>query len=235
MPFTNKAALMGAAGNGGPDWSGAIDGNTKLMVPFNEDSTTDFVDLVSSSNVTLTGTSTVSSVTDGPPGVDRCVQAAQEVGWRTFKSPGTMAHNSGDWTHEIFYQQLPGADWFGIGPLEGSTANTQPPRFYGSALGGWYIIANGGNVTSGGGGASVSTWYHLCFMRASGVWYAFFDGSQILSWTETGTAFTGSDYVSIGQRHETGSGDGYRISSWRVSDTARYATSGFTVPSPFYS
>ena len=89
-----------------------------------------------------------------------------------------------------------------------------------------------GYFTKSGLTLAINTWYHLAFVRTSGVWKAFFNGTDLTSFTNLSN-FTNSgrtenvQHTTIGRFVDNrGSWDGY-MDEIRVSNTARY-TADFT-------
>jgi len=89
-----------------------------------------------------------------------------------------------------------------------------------------------GAFTKSGVNLAINTWYHIAYVRSSGVWKAFFNGTELTSFTNESN-FTNSGrtenvrYGQIGKFSDgRGSWDGY-MDEIRFSNSARY-TGDFT-------
>lgn len=91
----------------------------------------------------------------------------------------------------------------------------------------------GGLLTSVTGYAEpAATWNHVAIMRASGVWYAFVNGFKVAQASDVAGAIIANSF-SVGEFDGGSTGPfGSAIDNARLSATARYSISGFTVPSP---
>lgn len=95
-----------------------------------------------------------------------------------------------------------------------------------------------GAFTKSGVNLAINTWYHIAYVRSSGVWKAFFNGTELTSFTNESN-FTNSGrtenvrYGQIGKFSDgRGSWDGY-MDEIRFSNSARY-TADYTPPTaPF--
>jgi len=95
-----------------------------------------------------------------------------------------------------------------------------------------------GSFTKSGVNLAINTWYHIALVRSSGVWKAFFNGTELTTFINDSN-FTNSGrtenvaYPQIGKFGDSrGSWDGY-MDEIRFSNSARY-TSDFTPPTtPF--
>ncbi len=104
-----------------------------------------------------------------------------------------------------------------------------------------FQIATGnryGSFTKSGVNLAINTWYHMAIVRNGGVWKAFFNGTELSTFTNDSN-FTNSGrtedvaFTTIGRFVDSrGSWDGH-MDEFRVSNSARY-TGDFTPPTqPF--
>lgn len=89
-----------------------------------------------------------------------------------------------------------------------------------------------GSFTKSGLTLAIDTWYHLAWVRSSGVWKVFFNGTDLTTFTND-SGFTNSgrtedmSWVALGKFTDSrGSWDGY-MDEIRISNSARY-TGDFT-------
>ena len=76
---------------------------------------------------------------------------------------------------------------------------------------------------------STNTWFHIAFVRASGVSKVYIDGVEVLSENDT-TNYTNKFFVIGGAYSSSFLMDGY-IDDFRISHFARYTSNNFTPPS----
>jgi len=96
-----------------------------------------------------------------------------------------------------------------------------------------------GSFTKSGVNLAINTWYHIAFVRNSGVWKVFFNGTDLTTFTND-SGFTNSgrtenmSFATIGRFIDSrGSMDGF-MDEIRVSNSARY-TGDFTPPASAFT
>ena len=156
----------------------------------------------------------------------------------TLSQTSFVTLGSGDFTIECFVYFLAVAtNGQGLFQLSNGTLNSQDGR--GPAIGTyngtgkWHIYYGAGenqNTTIGSSVAAPSqnTWYHVAFVRTSGVIKIFIDGTQI----GANISYTGNytdTYFTIGGWYSTSYLLNGYIDEFRISLKARY-TSNFTAP-----
>ena len=73
----------------------------------------------------------------------------------------------------------------------------------------------------------LNKWNHFCVMRSGNNWYTFKNGSQISTFSSSATLWAGSQVLFIGKFFSGESFSG-SLRDIRLSDVARYSTTGFT-------
>lgn len=130
------------------------------------------------------------------------------------------------------FQTVNGDTITGISLVVDGTSENANLELYSSSNGASWDVINGTQILA----SPISDqFYHFCFMRKSGVLYAFVGGSLAASGAYAGALQSGSEWIFGGQSVGISRNAGWAIDAIRTSPTnARYDETGFTPPSTPY-
>ena len=155
----------------------------------------------------------------------------------TLPSDSFTPFGTGDFTIECFarFDAISGQGVFQLGASYLPSAVTGPAVF-GTSDGGsarwrmYYATSYADNTSNP---PSTNTWFHIAFVRASGVSKVYIDGVEVLSENDT-TNYTNKFFVIGGAYSSSFLMDGY-IDDFRISHFARYTSNNFTPPSAAFA
>ena len=201
--------------------------NTKLLLNMADGQA---IDSTAQNNLTLYGNAKIST---GQAKFGDTSMVFDGTGdYVTLPSDSFTPFGTGDFTIECFarFDAISGQGVFQLGASYLPSAITGPAVF-GTSDGGsarwrmYYATSYADNTSNP---PSTNTWFHIAFVRASGVSKVYIDGVEVLSENDT-TNYTNKFFVIGGAYSSSFLMDGY-IDEIRISRMARY-TSNFTAPS----
>ena len=151
----------------------------------------------------------------------------------TLPSNSFTPFGTGDFTIECFarFDAINGKGLFQLGASYLPSAVTGPAVFASVATNNPWRIYYGTSEADASVSPSANTWYHVAYVRSSGVTKLYVNGTSVISQNDT-TNYTNKFFVIGGGYSSSFLMDGY-IDDFRISHMARY-TSNFTAPSaPF--
>ena len=205
--------------------------NTKLLLNMAD---AQAIDSAAQNNLTLVGNAKIST---GQAKFGDTSMVFDETGdyvilpTNSFKPFGT-----GNFTIECFARFATdpngnGQGLFGLSSGYLNSASRGPAVGANNSNGRWAIYHGTTNLVHGSLVPSQNTWYHVAYVRNSGVTKLYIDGTEILSVSDT-TNYTDKHFVFGGWYSTSYLLNGY-IDEFRISHMARY-TSNFTAPAePF--
>ena len=151
----------------------------------------------------------------------------------TLPSNSFTPFGTGDFTIECFarFDAINGKGLFQLGASYLPSAVTGPAVFASVATNNPWRIYYGTSEADASVSPSANTWYHVAYVRSSGVTKLYVNGTSVISQNDT-TNYTNKFFVIGGGYSSSFLMDGY-IDDFRISHMARY-TSNFTAPAePF--
>ena len=202
--------------------------NTKLLLKMADGQA---IDSAAQNNLTLVGNAKIST---GQAKFGDTSMVFDGTGdYVTLPSDSFTPFGTGDFTIECFarFDAISGQGVFQLGASYLPSAVTGPAVF-GTSDGGsarwrmYYATSYADNTSNP---PSTNTWFHIAFVRASGVSKVYIDGVEVLSENDT-TNYTNKFFVIGGAYSSSFLMDGY-IDDFRISHFARYTSNNFTPPS----
>ena len=202
--------------------------NTKLLLNMADGQA---IDSAAQINLTLAGNAKIST---GQAKFGNTSMVFDGTGdYVTLPSDSFTPFGTGDFTIECFarFDAISGQGVFQLGASYLPSAITGPAVF-GTSDGGsarwrmYYATSYADNTSNP---PSTNTWFHIAFVRASGVSKVYIDGVEVLSENDT-TDYTNKFFVIGGAYSSSYLMDGY-IDDFRISHFARYTSNNFTPPS----
>ena len=202
--------------------------NTELLVNFKDGQA---IDSAAQNNLTLYGNAKIST---GQAKFGNTSMVFDGTGdYVTLPSSSFKPFGTGDFTIECFarFDAINGKGLFQLGASYLPSAVTGPAVFASIATNNPWRIYYGTSDVDASVSPSANTWYHVAYVRSSGVTKLYVDGTSVISQNDT-TNYTNTFFVIGGGYSSSFLMDGY-IDDFRISHMARY-TSNFTAPSePF--
>jgi len=205
--------------------------NTKLLLNMADGQA---IDSAAQNNLTVYGNAKVST---GQSKFGGTSMVFDETGdYVALPSDSFKIFGTGNFTIECFARFATdpngnGQGLFGLSSGYLNGASRGPAVGANNSNGRWAIYHGTTNLVHGSIVAAINTWYHVAYVRNSGVTKLYIDGTEILSVTDT-TDYTDKHFVFGGWYSTSYLLNGY-IDDFRISHMARY-TSNFTAPSaPF--
>jgi hypothetical protein len=152
----------------------------------------------------------------------------------TLPSHSFKPFNTGDFTIECFarFDAIDGKGLFQLGASYLPSAITGPAVFASVDTNNPWRIYYGTSHADASVSPSANTWYHVAYVRSSGVTKLYVDGTSVISQNDT-TNYTNTFFVIGGGYSSSFLMDGY-IDDFRISHMARY-TSNFTAPTAAFA
>ena len=202
--------------------------NTKLLLNMKDGQA---IDSAAQSNLTLYGNAKIST---GQAKFGNTSMVFDGTGdYVTLPSSSFKPFGTGDFTIECFarFDAINGKGLFQLGASYLPSAVTGPAVFASIATNNPWRIYYGTSDVDASVSPSANTWYHVAYVRSSGVTKLYVDGTSVISQNDT-TDYTNTFFVIGGGYSSSFLMDGY-IDDFRISHMARY-TSNFTAPTePF--
>lgn len=256
-PGTSGQVLQTNGAGANPSWatggggSGAVysalfncsrpvaDSNTLFLANFDQNPTYDFSP-TKIGTATIGANASISSTEEkfGPssgyfPGTGG--NSSDSIKWT---SAGSLVLGTGNFTIDFWWRPTSNTQ-VGLFSFNDGSATAQRPYLYITNTGAWRFqnttANNIFNATLPSGSISTGVWHHIAVMRSGTTTYLFVDGVLELSGTDTTNyvAPAGNElYIGYGPQ-DNFPARGY-IDEFRVSNTARFSTSGFTPPTSAY-
>jgi hypothetical protein len=192
------------------------------------------IDSAAQNNLTLYGNAKIST---GQAKFGDTSMVFDETGdYVTLPTDSFKPFGTGNFTIECFARFATdpngnGQGLFGLSSGYLNSASRGPAVGANNSNGRWAIYHGTTNLVHGSLVPSQNTWYHVAYVRNSGVTKLYIDGTEILSVSDT-TNYTDKHFVFGGWYSTSYLLNGY-IDEFRISHMARY-TSNFTAPAePF--
>ena len=152
----------------------------------------------------------------------------------TLPSSSFTPFGTGNFTIECFarFDAIDGKGLFQLGASYLPSAVTGPAVFASIATNNPWRIYYGTSDVDASVSPSANTWYHVAYVRSSGVTKLYVDGTSVISENDT-TDYTNTFFVIGGGYSSSFLMDGY-IDDFRISHMARY-TSNFTAPTAAFA
>ena len=202
--------------------------NTKLLLNMADGQA---IDSAAQNNLTLYGNAKLST-TQAKFG-DTSMVFDGTGDYVTLPSSSFKPFGTGDFTIECFarFDAINGKGLFQLGASYLPSAITGPAVFATTASPHPWRIYYGTSNVNASVSPSTDTWYHVAYVRSSGVTKLYVDGTSVISQNDT-TNYTNTFFVIGGGYSSVYLMDGY-IDDFRISHMARY-TADFTAPTaPF--
>jgi hypothetical protein len=199
--------------------------NTKLLLNMADGQA---IDSAAQNNLTLYGNAKIST---GQAKFGNTSMLFDGTGdYVTLPSSSFTPFGAGDFTIECFarFDAINGKGLFQLGASYLPSAVTGPAVFASIATNNPWRIYYGTSEADASVSPSANTWYHVAYVRSSGVTKLYVDGTSVISQNDT-TNYTNTFFVIGGGYSSSFLMDGY-IDDFRISHMARY-TSNFTAPS----
>ena len=203
--------------------------NTELLVNFKDGQA---IDSATQNNLTLYGNAKIST---GQAKFGDTSMVFDGTGdYVTLPSNSFKPFGTGDFTIECFarFDAINGKGLFQLGASYLPSAVTGPAVFASIATNNPWRIYYGTSEADASVSPSANTWYHVAYVRSSGVTKLYIDGTSIISQNDT-TDYTNTFFVIGGGYSSSFLMDGY-IDDFRISHMARY-TSNFTAPTAAFA
>lgn len=216
---------------GSVGYAGAVVEDPSLDAPLDENSTTTFSNDANADTATLTGTATVSSVTNFLPGTQPRVVYCAGGNGKILTFPGVVAPGA-DFTLEG-YLRITTATGNLMGIHVGDATNYYSLTSDGTSFA---MLGPSGSIFSEASQIADATYYHFCMMRKSNTLYGFLDGVLKGSGSLSGVTTPTVGSAGIGCRYPGSfTGTDFWLSSFRAFTSARYSELGFVPPVPPYT
>ena len=205
------------------------DSNTKLLLNMADGQA---IDSAAQNNLTLAGNAKLST---GQAKFGNTSMVFDGTGdYFTLPSSSFKPFGTGDFTIECFarFDAINGKGLFQLGASYLPSAVTGPAVFASIATNNPWRIYYGTSEADASVSPSADTWYHVAYVRSSGVTKLYVDGTSVISQNDT-TNYTNTFFVIGGGYSSSFLMDGY-IDEFRISHMARY-TSNFTAPTAAFA
>tara|TARA_E500000331_G_scaffold277144_1_gene269856 strand:- start:123 stop:2165 length:2043 start_codon:yes stop_codon:yes gene_type:complete len=205
------------------------DSNTKLLLNMADGQA---IDSAAQNNLTLYGNAKIST---GQAKFGNTSMVFDGTGdYVTLPSSSFKPFGTGDFTIECFarFDAINGKGLFQLGASYLPSAVTGPAVFASVATNNPWRIYYGTSEADASVSPSADTWYHVAYVRSSGVTKLYVDGTSVISQNDT-TNYTNTFFVIGGGYSLSFLMDGY-IDEFRISHMARY-TSNFTAPTKAFT
>ena len=203
--------------------------NTKLLLNMADGQA---IDSAAQNNLTLYGNAKIST---GQAKFGNTSMVFDGTGdYFTLPSSSFKPFGTGDFTIECFarFDAINGKGLFQLGASYLPSAVTGPAVFASIATNNPWRIYYGTSEADASVSPSADTWYHVAYVRSSGVTKLYVDGTSVISQNDT-TNYTNTFFVIGGGYSSSFLMDGY-IDEFRISHMARY-TSNFTAPTKAFA
>ena len=203
--------------------------NTKLLLNMANGQA---IDSAAQNNLTLYGNAKIST---GQAKFGNTSMVFDGTGdYVTLPSSSFKPFGTGDFTIECFarFDAINGKGLFQLGASYLPSAVTGPAVFASVATNNPWRIYYGTSEADASVSPSANTWYHVAYVRSSGVTKLYVDGTSVISQSDT-TDYTNTFFVIGGGYSSSFLMDGY-IDEFRTSHMARY-TSNFTAPTAAFA
>ena len=203
--------------------------NTELLVNFKDGQA---IDSAAQNNLTLFGNAKIST---GQAKFGNTSMVFDGTGdYVTLPSSSFAPFGTGDFTIECFarFDAINGKGLFQLGASYLPSAVTGPAVFASIATNNPWRIYYGTSEADASVSPLADTWYHVAYVRSSGVTKLYVDGTSVISQNDT-TNYTNTFFVIGGGYSSSYLMDGY-IDEFRISHMARY-TSNFTAPTKAFA
>ena len=203
--------------------------NTKLLLNMADGQA---IDSAAQNNLTLYGNAKIST---GQAKFGNTSMVFDGTGdYFTLPSSSFTPFGAGDFTIECFarFDAINGKGLFQLGASYLPSAVTGPAVFASVATNNPWRIYYGTSDADASVSPSADTWYHVAYVRSSGVTKLYVDGTSVISQNDT-TNYTNTFFVIGGGYSSSFLMDGY-IDEFRISHMARY-TSNFTAPTKAFA
>jgi hypothetical protein len=203
--------------------------NTKLLLNMAD---AQAIDSAAQNNLTLVGNAKIST---GQAKFGDTSMVFDGTGdYVTVPSNSFTPFGAGDFTIECFarFDAINGKGLFQLSASYLPSAVTGPAVFASVNTNNPWLIYHGTSEAYASVSPSANTWYHVAYVRSSGVTKLYVDGTSIISQNDT-TNYTNTFFVIGGGYSSSFLMDGY-IDEFRISHMARY-TSNFTAPTKAFA